>query len=84
MDQICNKCGKLIKHGDSYVAIIRNVEYFENKLHKKHEVISVVDSEELKTFCTSCGEIITANSIKDIIDLFVQVKIPHDFNFSEN
>jgi hypothetical protein len=47
--------------------ITRSVGYFENKLYKNQEVVSVADCEELRVFCLSCGEIITANKIKKII-----------------
>ena len=83
MDQICDRCDKLIKHGDAYVTITREVEYLTDDLHEGYEVSDVIDAEGLKTFCISCGEMISANKIKEIIELFIQDKLPLDSNLNE-
>ena len=67
MNLTCNICGKLIKHGNAYVTIVRNVEHFENVIVKNHEEITVIDSEELVTFCDCCGNKFNANTLKQIM-----------------
>ena len=66
MDQNCDKCEKLIKHGEAYVTITREVEYFTNDL-RGHDVVEVIDAESIVVFCKKCGDDISFKKIKQMI-----------------
>jgi len=67
MDQHCDKCKKLIKHGSNYVTITREIEHFSDDLQEGSEVVSVIDAEQIIILCTTCGDNFKASKVKQII-----------------
>ena len=64
----CDRCEKEIKSGKAYIAIVRNVEHSEFNVMLNAEEIEVVHSEQLITFCGSCGNKFNAQTILQIIN----------------
>lgn len=64
----CGRCGKAINYGNAYVTIVRNVEQADFELTTNQEEITVIDSNEVITFCGSCGNSFDADTIGNIIN----------------
>jgi hypothetical protein len=68
MNLNCEKCGKLIKHGEIYMSITRYDEYYSDEMHNDNEIVNVVDAEALVILCSSCGNEYTPEKLRQIID----------------
>jgi hypothetical protein len=64
----CDKCGKEILYGNSYVTIARNVEQAEHIISSNKDEVQVIDSELLLTLCGRCGNAFHYDIIARIID----------------
>lgn len=64
----CSRCNKPIYYGNAYVTILRNVEQADYELATDSEEVTVIDSQEIITFCGSCGNSFNADIIGNIIN----------------
>lgn len=64
----CNRCKKEIKYGQAYVTILRNIEQVDYNMTTGEDEIEVIDSNDLVTFCGSCGNSFNADMITNIIN----------------
>jgi hypothetical protein len=64
----CRPCKKAIYYGNAYVTILRNIEQADFELTTNQEEITVIDSNEVITFCGSCGNSFDSETIVNIIN----------------
>jgi hypothetical protein len=64
----CDRCKKPIYYGNAYVCITRSIEQADFDIAKNREEITVIDSEEIITFCGSCGNMFDQHTIGNIIN----------------
>ena len=51
----CDYCGAIIPEGNPYVLIMKNIESIEYSILNNRVEATVVDSQELITYCKTCG-----------------------------
>lgn len=52
---ICDKCGIEIPKGNTYVCLNRSIEFMTHNVATNEDEIETIDSEQILTLCTSCG-----------------------------
>ena len=64
----CGRCGNTINYGNTYVSIVKNIEYAEFDLSLNSEVNEIIESSEIITLCSICGNSFNAETIATIIN----------------
>lgn len=71
MDDVnkCDRCGKHIPNGSAYVCITRNIEQMEHSVVDNDNLIEIIRSDQLVTFCGRCGNSFDSDMLVKLIGL---------------